>query len=82
MDRSISVRLFVDIANAGKDGLTLDEIKRNYSLEEKFRSELKDLTYLGRIKQDENIFSNTSKGRQHAKIVDFLRTYLNLSRKR
>jgi len=74
--------MLIDIADKGIKGSSCQEIKDQYSLEEKFKSELEDLVQLKRIEKSGDNFRNTYKGYQHARIIEFLRDYLNLSRNR
>lgn len=79
IDRSISVRLLVEIASARDKGLTEQEIRKRYSVRGKFRDELRDLVFLKRVTEDKGVYKNTAQGQRHARIVSFLRSYLNLS---
>jgi len=82
MDRSVSVRMLVEIYQAGEKGISLEQIKARYNLTDKFSDELKDLVFLKRLAMQGESFRNTSKGIFHAKAFEFLRNYLNLARNR
>ncbi|MDD5440511.1 MAG: hypothetical protein PHS37_10045, partial [Candidatus Omnitrophica bacterium] len=58
--------------------LTLDGMKQRYSMEEKFRRELDDMIYMGRIQKSGDFYVNTAKGLIHVKVMNFLRNYLHL----
>ncbi len=82
IDRSISVRILLEISSSPQRSLTLDEIKKRYDLKDKFKRELKDLVFLGRVEKKGEAFANTFKGRMHAYIVRGVRKYLNLAANR
>ena len=77
-DSSVSTRIMVDIDESAQRRLTLREIRSGYSLEEKFKDELEDMQYLDRIKKEGDYYKNTPKGSTHAKVIGFLRSYLNI----
>lgn len=82
IDRSISVRMLMEIYPSRDKGLSIDELKERYKLEDKFCDEMKDLIFLKRIVQKDGIYRNTSKGSMHARVIRFLRDYLNLAKNR
>ena len=77
-DRSVTPRIMVEIDNGKDHKATIAQIKKNYSLEEKFRKELIDMDIMHRIKKDGNYYYNTSKGIAHGKVIEFLRVYLHI----
>lgn len=81
-DRSVSIRMMIDIDRSGEKGLTLEELKSSYSLEGKFRDEVRDMLFLSRFRQEGDYLYNTPKGSFHARVFDFLRRYLNLATNR
>ncbi len=78
LDRSVSVRMMTDIDRSDRRKLTLEELKSEYSLEDKFRYEVDDMIYLDRLIKTGDFIRNTPKGRTHAVIIKFLRDYLNI----
>ncbi|MFA6636247.1 MAG: hypothetical protein WCV56_03970 [Candidatus Omnitrophota bacterium] len=80
VDRSISVRMLVEIFKSRGSGLSLEEIKGKYSLEEKFSDELRDMLFLDRFREQGELYSNTRKASAQARIFRFLKGYMNLSR--
>ncbi|MDD5069503.1 MAG: hypothetical protein PHV17_02145 [Candidatus Omnitrophica bacterium] len=78
IDRSVSIRMAVDIFFSGNRGLTIEEIKQEYDLYEKLRDELRDMTFIGRIKKEGEFYQNTDKGLQHARVFKFLKRFLHL----
>lgn len=77
-DRSVTVRIMVDIEQSKHKQLRLDEIKAGYSLEDKFRYEIEDMIFLKRIAKEGAYIKNTEQGKIHARLIKFLRDYLNI----
>lgn len=80
VDRSISIRMLVEIFTSRGGRLSLEEMKKRYSLEEKFSDEVKDMLFLDRFRVDRGLYSNTWKASMQARIFMFLRGYMNLSK--
>jgi len=58
--------------------MSLTGIKAEYDLAEKFKQEIDDMVYVNRLVQEDGYIKNTPKGIMHAKIITFLRNYLNI----
>jgi hypothetical protein len=81
IDRSISVRMLLEIYEAPGGALSLEELKERYSLDEKFTDEIRDMVFLDRFRVEGNFCCNTRKASLQAKIFKFLKEYLNLTAK-
>jgi hypothetical protein len=77
-ESSVSVRMMIDIRKGGKEGIRLEELKASYPLDEKLADELKDMVFVSYLKREGPYICNTVKGRRHARIMAFLRKFLNL----
>ncbi len=77
-DSSVTTRIMIEIDRSPDRRLTVDQVKSRYSLEDKFERELADMEHVGRIVKDGEFYKNTTKGSFHAKVVGFLRDYLNI----
>lgn len=77
-DRSVTPRMMVEIYKAENKKITIEQMKKEYSLEEKFRHELDDMDIMHRIKKDGDYYYNTPKGIAHGKVIEWLRDYLHI----
>lgn len=78
VDRSVTTRIMMEIESSPKKKLTLEEIKKRYSLKEKISYELRDMIYLKFMSEDSGYFKNTPKGSGYARLIKFLRDFLRL----
>jgi hypothetical protein len=78
-DRSISIRMLVEILKRHGAGASPDDIKRSYSLEEKFRDEIRDMLFLDRFTQEGEDYYNTGKASMQARVFVYLRNFMGLS---
>jgi len=77
-DRSITPRMMVEIENSPSKKVTLSELKKLYSVEEKFRKELDDMIFMERMEKEGSDYKNTKKGITHARVMQFLRDFLHI----
>lgn len=77
-DRSVTPRMMMEIANSKDKRIRFEELKANYSLENKFKKELIDMDEMDRIKSRDGYYYNTAKGKSHARIMGFLRSFLHI----
>ncbi|HTY44717.1 MAG TPA: hypothetical protein VMD52_01830 [Patescibacteria group bacterium] len=77
-ESSVSVRMMIDIRKGGPKGVTLEELKASYPLGEKLADELKDMIFVSYLRQEGSHIGNTDKGRRHARLMAFSRSFLNL----
>jgi hypothetical protein len=79
VDRSISVRVMIEIENSPGKALSFDEIKRAYSFNGILTRRLEHMVegrYL--MKDPSGMYSNTPKGRAEARLFAFLKDLLML----
>jgi hypothetical protein len=82
IDRSVSLRMMIEVRKAGESGLTADQIKSRYSFDEKFREEVKDMLLLSWVKEENGSIRNCRRASIQARVFGFLKSYLNLSKHR
>ena len=68
----------VEIDKSPEKTITIDQLKSRYSLEEKFKKELDDMDFMDRIKHKDGFYMNTKKGLAHARVMEYLRKFLNI----
>ncbi len=77
-DRSVTPRIMMEIDQSTCRRITVDELKKKYSLEEKFKKELDDMDHMGRMRVAGEYYYNTPKGKAHADMMMWLRNYLHI----
>ena len=77
--RSITTRFMVDISRSKNKCLDIQQIKNSFSMHNKLKTEIEDMVELKRITQEEDYYTNTSKGSMQAKVFMMIRDYLNLN---
>lgn len=78
IDRSISVRVMIEIEKSRDKRLTPEQIKKLYSPDYIFSRRLKHMVDSKYIIEDSDAYKNLGKGRIVAKTFRFLKGYLNL----
>lgn len=78
VDRSISVRIMIELENSPKKQLTVEEIKKVYDFDRVLSRRLKHMVDGKYIIENSSYYKNTKKGRMEARIFKFLKEYLNL----
>jgi hypothetical protein len=78
VDRSISVRIMIELENSKNKKLTLDQIKQVYSPDHVFLRRLKEMIDSRFIVEDAGSYKNTRKGKIIANFFQFLKGYLQL----
>jgi len=77
-DRSVTPRIMIEIMNAEGGRIDLGGLKKNYSMEDKFKRELTDMVYMERMEEKGGVYSNTPKGRHHAFLMQSLRDFMHI----
>lgn len=80
VDRSISVRIMIELENSPEKKLSFDEIKRIYDFNEILSRRLGHMIGSKYIVEDSGYYINTPKGRFEAKVFKFLKDFLNLGK--
>ncbi len=78
IDRSISVRVMIELIKSKDKKLTLEQIKKIYSPDYIFIRRLQHMIDTKYIIEDSGFYKNLLKGRIIAKLFQFLKSYLNL----
>ena len=78
IDRSISVRIMIEVEKSKDKKLTLEEIKRAYSPDYILSRRLKHMIDSKYIIEDAGSYKNIQKGRIVAKVFKFLKEYLQI----
>ncbi len=78
VDRSISVRVMIEIDNADGERLSYDDIMRVYSFHGILRRRLDHMLEDRFLVKEGEFYRNTSKGRAEAKVFRFLKDFLKL----
>ena len=82
INRSISVRVLTELVSS-KNGLTEEQIRARYSLKDKIEDEIKDMCFLGYMSvSDDESLSNMPRGERHARIISFIKKFMNLPKNR
>ncbi len=79
IDRSISVRVMIEIDKSQKKQLGLAEIKQVYDLEDLMTRRLAQMVSQNYIVKNGDHYVNTHKGRYEAKLFGFLKEFLHLT---
>lgn len=82
VDRSVSLRMMIEVRKSGEKGLTEGEIKERYSFDEKFREEVKDMLLIGWVREENGVIRNCRRASLQARVFGFLKDFLNLSKER
>ncbi len=80
VDRSISVRVMIEIENSPQKRLSFEELKKPYSGEEIFLRRLGHMLEGNYLKDESGYYSNTKKGRLEARLFGFLKNLLKLGK--
>ncbi len=78
VDRSISVRVMMEIENSGGEGRGFDEIKRLYSFDHILSRRLEHMVYGGYLEKKGERYVNTRKGHTVASLFAFLKDFLRI----
>jgi len=79
--RAISGRIMVELDWHPEKKMTLESIKKSYSIDQKLEDEIEDMIAIGRLEADGDFIKNTPQGTMHAKIIKKLKEILNLTTK-
>lgn len=80
VDRSISVRIMIEIEDTASKKMNFEEIRGAYSFEGIFRRRLGHMVEGGYLKDEGGFYSNTKKGRAEALLFRFLKDFLRLGK--
>lgn len=80
VDRSISVRVMIELENAPQKRLSYDEIKKVYDFDEILFRRLQHMLDSKYIEKNSGYYMNTKKGRLEAEVLKFLKEFLNLGK--
>jgi len=80
IDRSISVRIMIELENSPEKQLTFEQIKEVYSMDDMLSRRLKHMVGSNYIIENSGYYKNTRKGRYEARLFRFLKEYLKLGR--
>lgn len=78
VDRSISVRVMMEIENSGGEGRGFEELKRLYSFDYILSRRLDHMVYGGYLEKEGERYLNTAKGHVIASLFAFLKDFLRL----
>lgn len=78
VDRSISVRVMIEIANSVEKKLTFEEIEEIYNFDIILSRRLEHMEYGKYVVNNKGYYSNSKKGNFEAKIFKFLKEFLRL----
>ena len=78
IDRSISVRVMIEMENSPQKKLTAEEIKEVYSLDGLLTRRLGHMVGTNYIVENSGYYTNTRKGRFEARLFKFLKDFLQL----
>lgn len=78
IDRSISVRVMIEIEKAKDKKLTFDEIKQIYSLDYILSRRLKHMIDTHYITEENGVYKNILKGKNTARLFKFLKDFLRI----
>jgi hypothetical protein len=78
VDRSVSATILEIIDNSPERKLTCDEIKKIYSVENKYQTELKGMLEGGFIIKELDYYKNSLKGSIYARIVRRMKAFFKL----
>jgi len=78
IDRSISVRIMIELEKSEKKKLDFEEIKKVYNPDYIFLRRLKHMIDSRYITKEGDAYRNTKKGKFVAMLFKFLKEYLNL----
>jgi len=80
VDRTPTARIMIEIQRSPEKRLSLEEMKRLYSIDRKISCELEDMVVLGHLSRESDFYKITPKGRKHMLIFKNIRNYLKLRR--
>ncbi len=78
IDRSISVRVMIELENSPEKQLTAEEIKKVYSLDSLLTRRLGQMVGTNYIVESSGFYKNTRKGRYEARFFKFLKDFMQL----
>ena len=78
IDRSISVRVMIELENSPEKQLTVEQIKEAYSLDYLLLRRLGHMVGTNYITENAGYYKNTRKGRYEARLFKFLKEFLQL----
>jgi hypothetical protein len=78
IDRSISVKIMIELEKSPNKKLSLEEIKKVYPGDYIFRRRLKHMIDAHYIIEDSGFYKNIRRGRFNAKLFSFLKNYLQI----
>ncbi|MEE8574474.1 MAG: hypothetical protein V3T30_03585, partial [Thermodesulfobacteriota bacterium] len=78
VDRSISVRIMIELENSKEKALTYDEIKSCYTFDHILTRRLGHMVEGGYLKKEGDKYVNTKKGETEGRFFRFMKDYLNL----
>lgn len=80
VDRSISVRVMIEIEKNKNKCLSLEEIENIYSQDYIFSRRLGHMVDNHYVTEENGYYKNTARGRIYAGIMEFIKKYLNLGK--
>lgn len=80
VDRSISVRVMIELENSTDKKLSFEEVKKIYNFNEILSRRLEHMMGSKYIVEDSGYYRNTPKGRFEANVFKFLKDFLNLGK--
>lgn len=80
VDRSISVRVMIELEKSPNKKLSFKEIEKIYDFDEILSRRLQHMIDAKYIVENSGSYTNTSKGRFEAKIFNFLKEFLRLGK--
>jgi len=78
VDRSVSSRIMIEIGNSKDKKLKIEDIKKVYDADSKYKNELKGMIEGGFAKEEGGYYSNTAKGALWGKIVNWYKVTFQL----
>jgi hypothetical protein len=80
MDRSVSIRMMIELEDDPDKKMTKEEIKKAYDFDDFISRRLKHMLDSRYITEESGYYYNTGKGRLHARLFRFLKEYLKLGK--
>jgi hypothetical protein len=80
IDRSVSIRMMIELEDEPRKKMTKQEIMRAYDFDDFITRRLKHMLDSKYIMKDSDYYRNTKKGRFHARLFKFLKDYLRLGK--
>lgn len=79
-DRSISIRIMIELENSPQQGLSKEELYQYYNGDMIMDKRLNDMIYGQYVKLVNGKYINTKKGKIYAKVFKYFKKYLNLGK--